>query len=224
MKLLLYCTKQPHKLYATDKGYVITDFELGDYYKNKEKLNGKIVAECDFEVEEIKHYIHYEPEVDVGVCVLPEFECSAYCTETLDHFKLLEKSCLKDYSLPNITVANELDDYLKGKNGYAIHINNLNIFNKSRELYEYLGSIKRDSVFYPLQDSTQNMMYAYQRKDKQLIKFKNWQNFDWALLDKTEIEDVNKYILIPVKSDELQRILNDKQKIIIRKKVLKEMI
>lgn len=45
MKLLLYCTKQPHKLYATDKGYVITDFELGDYYKTKEKLNGKITIE-----------------------------------------------------------------------------------------------------------------------------------------------------------------------------------
>ena len=50
MKLLLYCTKQPHKLFNTDKGFVLTDFELGDFYKDKTFLNGKIIAECDFEV------------------------------------------------------------------------------------------------------------------------------------------------------------------------------
>lgn len=51
MKLLLYCCKNPHKLYATNEGYVITDFKLGEYFNNKILLNGKIVAECDFEVE-----------------------------------------------------------------------------------------------------------------------------------------------------------------------------
>ena len=51
MKLLLYCTKAKPQLFNTDKGFVITDFGLGEYYKNKKLLNGKIVAECDFEVE-----------------------------------------------------------------------------------------------------------------------------------------------------------------------------
>ena len=51
IKALLYCCKQPHKLFYTDKGFVLSDFELGDAFKDKTLLNGKIVAECDFEVD-----------------------------------------------------------------------------------------------------------------------------------------------------------------------------
>ena len=188
-RLLLYCTKQPHKLYATDKGYVITDFELGDYYKTKEKLNGKIVAECDYEVEKIttfKDYTGYE-EYDIH-----------YQTAKRDYERLLQETCLNNQ---------QLDDYLQGENGYAIHIKNLHIFDDSRELSEYDkyeyevfssngGCIGTE--WKPIDKAPQNMMYCY--------------------------DDGEKCILISIRPEWLCKILNKEKTIEIRKKVLKEML
>lgn len=79
-------------------------------------LNGKVIARfwCD-NVEEIttwqdrfKEFMFYETSLDME--------------------DLLKQSCL-DY--------NELDDYLEGKNGYAIHITNLEIFYETKELNEF---------------------------------------------------------------------------------------
>ena len=85
-------------------------------------FNGKVVARfwCD-KVEEIttrqdrfKEFMFYETSLDME--------------------DLLKQSCL-DY--------NELDNYLYGENGKAIHINDLEIFDKPKELSEFkkvLGS------------------------------------------------------------------------------------
>ena len=60
MKCLIYCTKGKTELYSTDKGYVLTDFGLGEYYKNKFLLNGKIVAEFDCDkVEKHIPFLHW---------------------------------------------------------------------------------------------------------------------------------------------------------------------
>lgn len=100
--------------------------------------NGEVVARfwCD-KVEEIHCGIHYEPEVDIGIAVLPEFTCEEYSTETLGHFDLLRKACLADYTLPYLSHDNELNHYLKSKIGYAIHISKLETFDKSKELKEF---------------------------------------------------------------------------------------
>lgn len=148
MKALLYCNKnKPYLVYGCVNRYTMeTGYDLTyskQITKNLYTYNGFIAAECDINIEEIKHYIHYEPEVDIGVCVLPEFTCDAYGTDTLGHFELLEKACLKDYSLPNVSVENELHDNLKGKNGYAIHLNDLHIFDKPRELSEFAYKQKK---------------------------------------------------------------------------------
>lgn len=137
MKLLLYCTKQSHELYATDKGYVITDFKLGDYYKTKEKLNGKIIAECDFEVEEITH----------NVFTSQNNEDMDYYYLKSEH-NLVNESCLRGC---------EIDNYLKQNNGYAIHIKNLHIFDEPRELSEYANL-----QLNPLIKAPQNMCYVYE--------------------------------------------------------------
>lgn len=57
MKILLYCTKsKPYLIgrkYSSNKYYLVKDnsfMDARDYIHN-----GKIVAECDFEVEEIKN-------------------------------------------------------------------------------------------------------------------------------------------------------------------------
>ena len=76
--------------------------------------NGEVVARfwCD-KVEEIHCGIHYEPEVDIGIAVLPEFTCEEYSTETLGHFDLLRKACLADYTLPYLSAVTNFNCILQ---------------------------------------------------------------------------------------------------------------
>ena len=140
MKLLLYCTKiRPY----------LNDYRLfrNQFFTMKAPYNarnGKIVAECDFEVEEIGSYDYV-----LG-------------TETLDENNLLERSCL---SLKDII------DYLKPEkcslnNGYAIHIKNLNIFDDPKYLsdyYTFYGVFNNIKSWKSIDKAPQNMMYAYKK-------------------------------------------------------------
>ena len=111
MKMLLYCVKGKPYLFKSPE---CMD-EFNKYYTYNDKkyledlvLNGKVVAECDFEVE---------------WC-----DTSWYCNDFIEH-KGLEKSCL---------TKEQLFDYVKGRNEfYAIHIKNLHIFDEPRELGYY---------------------------------------------------------------------------------------
>lgn len=215
IKLLLYCCKDKRgylhfdtRPEITRKYYLSPDSSPFGTYEPNNYLNGKILVECDFEIEEIKHYIHEEPDVDVGVAILPGFECDAYCTKTLGHFQLLEKACMECYSLPNITVNDELNDYLQGKNGKAIYIKNLHIFDKPRELNEYWKKGERVKI------APKNMMLVQNiYEDKIVISLK----------EVKEIK-VEEYIVISVSPEEMCRLLNGDQTVLVRKKVLKEMI
>lgn len=118
MKMLLYCTKSKPRLFF-DKLKQI--FSLGKIKSNND-LNGKIVAECDFEVEEI-----FEDNLeDARDGYVEHF----YTLKSYDDFDegqkvLLKESCLQKH---------ELSNYLGFENGYAIHIKNLKIFDEPREL------------------------------------------------------------------------------------------
>lgn len=197
IKALLYCTKQPHKLYATDKGYLIADCELGDYYKTKEKLNGKIVAECDYDVEEI-----CSEKIDVGVGYEPLFY-----TETTDN--ILKQSCLTQY---------EIENYLGCKAGgevvgYAIYIKNLHIFDEPRELREYYNNNSNH-----IEKAPQNMMYA-----RQIVPFKK-EFLVKGILQEVRGYKVNEYILISIQPQWMCLILNHIKDVEVRKVVLKEML
>jgi len=175
MKLLLYCTKaKPNIVKGLDNKFYISNAfkEEGiDAYK----LNGKIVAECDFEVEKL--FIKYG---------------EGWQTDTIKGTENIEK----------LTCVNreELYQYCKGK-GYAIHIKNLHIFDKPRELYDCLIHPKIEPRYYGcehLSKAPQNMMYV-------------------------ELDDI-RYILISIRPEWLCKILNGEKTIEVRKKVLKEMI
>ena len=121
MKLLLYCTKSKPYLLRIKKEQV--DFmcnykqwliDSQETYKRC-AFNGKIVAECDFEVEEIKH---------INLSNHNEYRL----VSSMDCFKLYNQSCLS---------FTELNNYLKGNKGYAIHIKNLHIFDEPKELKEF---------------------------------------------------------------------------------------
>lgn len=80
-------------------------------------FNGKVVAKFTLnKVEKINSYL--EPE-------------QWYKTNDTSGADLIKKSCL---------TFKELDDYLLSGNGYAWHIDNLEIFNKPKELSEFYGT------------------------------------------------------------------------------------
>ena len=197
MKLLLYCVKAKPYITRGNDGSVYPSCVISDGIKEWH-LNGKIVAECDFEVEEIENRLannnsHLE-----------------LFTDSLTEKELFEKSCLTRY---------EIFKYLKNdfskkgeSNGYAIHIKNLHIFDEPKELDYYYTRPKKVNTFdwyrtkgyewvcESIDKAPQNMMYA-------------------------QDENQNKqYILISIKPQWLCKILNGEKTIEVRKKVLKEMI
>ena len=211
MKLLLYCTKAKPYLYKTEDttypAYPIgyhTDKDLKLKLSNTNELanlNGKIVAECDFEVEELM-CDNYEDARDgyVGYFhALPN-----------DDFEEGEKELQKKSCLDEL----QINGYLQEHKGYAIHIKNLHIFEKPRDLRDYYTNriytkiedvytdeiqIKGSEWVRPIKQAPQNMMYA----------------FDYY---------GTPFVLISIKPEWLCKILNGEKTIEVRKKVLKEMI
>ena len=190
-KLLLYCTKA--KPYLEFKQIPRTLMDIDNSFEGYRcswkrteddenfQLNGKIVAECDFEVEEI---------TNCGT----SFMIMKY-DDLQDNYRYTNEiargSCLE---------YNDLKRYLGTNNGYAIHIKNLHIFDKPRELKEYY----KDNFLQELNTSDtrvykapQNMMNVYDIKG-------------------------NHYILISIQPQWLCKILNGEKTIEVRKKVLKE--
>ena len=179
MKLLLYCTKAKPYLYDLRKlmgefsQYNAKQINFDDFL-----INGKTVAECDFEVEDLR--------------IVDDDPLGAYWyeTKTLSENEVLEKSCL---------TSDELYEYLGEYNeGYAIHIKNLHIFDKPRELSDYKGNSK-GNFFKIIEKAPQNMQMVLNEK----------------------LEDC---ILISIRPKWLCKILNGEKTIECRKKVLKEML
>lgn len=118
-----YCSKDTKNLlhkncadiyWIEDKDFRNKNKQLG--LQNLPTLNGKVLFKfrC-YKVEEI-------PSCQFSVYYFPY-------TETLDDYDLLDKSCL---------TKEEIDDYLGyDKEGYAIHISDLEIFDKPKELSEF---------------------------------------------------------------------------------------
>lgn len=147
-KLLLYCTKNKWRLFF-DKVKQI--FTLGKVKSNND-LNGKIIAECDFEVEEIEfEYVFHSGYSDVS-----------YKTKTLNDNEIFRQSCLRPIDMNTYFRRNFIMKE-KGNCGYAIHLKNLHIFDNPRELYDCLIHPKIESKYYGcehLSKAPQNMMYV----------------------------------------------------------------
>jgi len=176
MKLLLYCTKSKPYLLKGNHKYLLAD-NKHIMIPKEDYCDGKIVAECDYEIEEIEHkgtgHKWY------------------YFTKKLNSDMLTTQSCLN---------RNQILVYLGNKSvGYAIHIKNLNIFDKPRGLSGYSKRI--GNYFQVLGNAPQNMMKCCE------IKY-----------------FIKDYILISIRPEWLVKILNGEQTILVKKKVLKEML
>lgn len=110
----IYCTKTGALLFKEQSTNTYWAEEQNKNYRPKYALNGLVVAKFTLKkIEKINSYL--EPE-------------QWYMTRELGGGKLLEKSCLS---------FSKLDDYLFGGDGYAWHIDNLEIFDKPKELSEF---------------------------------------------------------------------------------------
>jgi predicted transcriptional regulator len=207
MKLLLYCTKAKPMLrvakeemkcqkrarcYSKEETKYFTQYIGEEMYE----ANGKIVAECDFEVEKIIPINCTEDDYDYGL---------------FSGKDLLKESCLGTDDI--CEYLNDYDGETIFKKGYAIHIKNLHIFDKPKELSDYfteksyndINKIFTDEImidrkwYRPVNKAPQNMM-----KVKRVLQ-----------------EDG---ILISIRPEWLCKILNGEKTIEVRKKVLEEML
>ena len=206
-KVLLYCTKSTPYL-------VKDDFPLENkpiyytHYKEDPRcfglpLNGKIVAECEVETEELKcacvpyrnkNNLGYEHYIDNGVYKV-NWSSKDSINNNLDGdgvvFERNDKyidTMLKNDDLSKMCLSpQQLYDYVGlGNKFYALHIKKLKTFD-SKPLTDY-----------GVNKAPQNMMRAY--------------------------KDGQTYILISIRPEWICKILNRKKTIEVRRKVLKEML
>jgi predicted transcriptional regulator len=143
MRMLLYSTKaNKYERLVRDEHYGKPFYLCGAITENFESLNGKIVAECDYECEHL--YNAYD--------VIDDNAFHYFDTDSLKEKELIERSCVSNL---------ELEKYFGKSNGYAIHIKNLHIFDEPKELSE-VYSMKDIGggllVTEPLKKAPQNMM------------------------------------------------------------------
>ena len=167
-------------------------------YEPYDILNGTIPCECDYEIEEIK-LNEYEYE-DFNNS--PYF-CSDFETETLQEADLCQQSCLTDDELCEyLGLYKEADVY-----GYAIHISNLDIYADPKEIND---CVKGEWIEYS-NGPTFFRPEAIEHVPKGMT-------FVWCK------ENGDQYVFIPVNPEQLCKILNGECTIIVKKKVLKEML
>jgi hypothetical protein len=197
LKLLWYCTKSDLKLYKTRDGDYTT-MKAKDNVFGYEELNGKIVAESDYEL------------MSVYGCI--DENNKPYYEVLYRWGGLNEKWLKKESRLNHDELVKYLGEY-KGLVGKVIDIWFLNKFEQPKELkdfyvkgaYHNAEQMFTDEIqingewFRPLKKAPQNMCYAFDK-------------------------DGNKYVVISVHPEWLAMILNGLKTIEVRKKVLKEML
>lgn len=188
MKMLIYCTKAKPYLYKMpnnkNEWFLDSGLYRGNDYEDR-FCSGKVVAECDFEIEPID---------ELGVC------------PSMFQEELLSLSCLTEELLMQ---------YLNGKDGYAIRIKNLKIYNKPSPLTCYITK-KFKKVKLPFH-STGQLMDAQRCTHKILNRAP--QNMMYCYGKNTG----DKYVLVSIRSEWVEKILNGKKTIEVRKQILKEM-
>lgn len=119
----IYVTKNGGNL-ASYKGSIAYGFENGNEFWEQRRVNGKVVARfwCD-KVEEIKFHCLTKTN-SYGVQRVE----ATFTTQTLSFTELKKLSCL---------TGDDLMKYLNDADGYAIHVNDLEIFDKPKELSEF---------------------------------------------------------------------------------------
>lgn len=241
MKLFLCCKKT--KPYLTKAEYYVCD-ENKEYTKfliDKSKkdlkifggdiLNGKVLAECDFKIEEIACGI-VEYKYSVNGCGEAFFENSQedntiYLGLNISYRDLLKKSCF---------TPDQLENYLGTNSGYIFYIEDLNIYEEPKNASSFKRDFKKDE---PCEFERTGFPSAIQPSMKYYISLGKNENSKFELLalakDLEDIPNVLKSIyyydeevkhwkqgyMLTLDSIQMENILNKKQTIIIRKSIPK---
>ena len=173
MKMLLYCTKsKPYLIHESgcyDSDDMCCDYNCFSVVDRQElynqdisldeTYNGKIVAECDFAVEDINYKFY-------------DFNERLYETASIDDETLCKESCLSEEEMSNYLPLERLC-FNQDKVGYAIHIKNLHIFDKPRKLSNYHISYfnKEFNMMREkhIEKAPQNMCRAFDIKDTYIL-------------------------------------------------------
>lgn len=174
-KVLLYCTLNGTRLKMEKDGTIRKDCPPENYGFNF--LNGKIVAECEVETEEIRlsAYSDYEDTIYL------------FDTPTLRNDELTQKSCLSD---------DELGDYLINEKGYALHIKKLKPFGCCNCNTIYANEYYKDSnKTEKLTKAPQNMMRVYDRFGNKYILISVRPEWLCKILNDAKTIEVRKKVL-----------------------------
>lgn len=218
-RVLLYCTKAKPFLFENktdDNQVVYNTWRLGNLdcwrISHKKVLNGKIVAECEVETEEIR---------------LWGDEIENYFGNN-EEISIEKDSCLNFEQIEQYLCSN---DY----KGYALHISNLKIFDKPLSICEFdLKTLDRskETPQNPKDHSLSNTVMHIERKNNKLkskfevLKPINKAPQNMCSVFKVDSKNYEKkyYVLISIRPEWLCKILNGEKTIEVRKKVLKEML
>lgn len=197
-KCLLYCTKATNKNDYLIKNYLDEYVLVSKYLTNtKLALNGKIVCECEVETEEIEDRVSY----------FDSWFNEGHHTKNMTNKELEKRSCLSYQDLCKYLGEGEPNEV----KGYALHISNIKVFDKPKELEDY-AIIKRIADdwhigyyerFKSVGTAPQNMQYVY---------------------DVNSNNPNEKIVLISIRPQWLCKILNGEKTIEVRRKVLKGMV
>lgn len=204
IKSLIYCTK------ALKKGAYLVNYLGYRFVKMEENekakfdiLNGKIVAECEIETEEIEDKVSY----------FDSWFNEGHHTKTLSTKELEKRSCLSYQDLIKYLGDGEPNEVI----GYALHITNLNILDKALSLNECEKDFKgKPASHYWIGRLTDNYVDD------------NWSDLVCVQRAPTNMCWVwykgERYVLISIQSKWLCKILNGEKTIEVRRKVLKGMV
>lgn len=195
MKYLIYVKKTKpflYDLYKDINGSLYVTSNLKSFKDKDYILNGKIVAEFGGEAEDL--FLHYN-------CSMNNLFMRS---KTMNKEQLLKDSCLTQ---------EDFEEYMPN---YAIHINDLKIFDKPKKLSDYFtftGTSNNINNLKPVNKMAQNMMKVYEFKDDR-TKCSNILLANYIL---------KPYILISFDPESARDILNGIKTVDIKNKILKEM-
>ena len=184
-KALIYVTKKPLYLLKNNDTYTVLSKNAETLNKNNdnihyEDLNGKIVAEFEFDVDKI-------------YAIKREYHETRYSTNPYITTKTVIKPILEKSNL----YLEELDQYLNGEDGYAINIENLHIFDKPKELSDYYSDIQRivERPAPAIKKAPQNMMYAFDKKMFPYILISIQPHWAYRILSGSKTIEIRKKVL-----------------------------